>query len=401
MKRLPMVLVLALLAACGSREERSVLRRQAVGPAPGSGWARLVLDGPAQRDAASLWLSDDQGRAVPFLWTDAGIWAPRSLGLARVLKGRDRQGRPSVEFSLQVPERRQPDEREQLQIRLGVHGEVPWACRVDIQRRLPDGRFLALELPTPRVIYDFGPSGASTQFTIPWDAKHYRLALDPVQGAAPGIREVTVKAAIDPDPDRELQTVRPQRLPLHAAGGRKWGLRLPLADRIVGLRVELEPPAAPVLPRLSLPGGEGPEQDLAVQGMLWNLPALNAAANRVTISPMVTDGLDLELPEGVDLRDAAFLVGRAALLFPAEAGRSYFLHSGGAVKSSPGTLASLPEASREILSRAPLALGQPEPDPQGLPRVRTAGERARPWMPWAAGAAVLILGLAAFRIMKS
>jgi hypothetical protein len=163
---------------------------------------------------------------------------------------------------------------------------------------------------------------------------------------------------------------------------------------VVGLQLLLEPPAAPLLPALSRNGAS-----LPVQGLVWNLPALGSVSSRVTAGPLQASVLDLELPDGARLQDVKVLVRNEVLLFPAEAGGVYFLHCGGRVKAAPGALAILPGTGRELLPDA-LVLGTPEQDPQGLPMVVTAENRARPWLPWAAGLVVVLLAFAAFRLFN-
>jgi hypothetical protein len=75
------------------------------------------------------------------------------------------------------------------------------------------------------------------------------------------------------------------------------------------------------------------------------------------------------------------------------------LHLGGASKPAPGNLGALPSL-RTLASAAPLTLGPSEPDPQGIPHRIGADERARPWMPWVAGIAVLALAAVAWKLLK-
>ena len=138
---------------------------------------------------------------------------------------------------------------------------------------------------------------------------------------------------------------------------------------------------------------------LPVQGLLWNLPALDSRATRLSIQPVPTDRLGLELPSGARLQEVKLLVRREVLIFPAEAGRPYFLHLGGLIKPAPGDLGALPP-SRLIYAKDPLRLGPPEPDPQGLGRTITFAERSRPWLPWGAGLAVLLLMFYAWRLFR-
>jgi hypothetical protein len=95
------------------------------------------------------------------------------------------------------------------------------------------------------------------------------------------------------------------------------------------------------------------------------------------------------------------LVRHDVLLFPAEAGKAYFLHYGGQVKQAPGNLGALPDSSRAVYQRDPLKLGGSEADPQGLPKKIELPDRTLPWLPWVTGLAVLALGFAAWKLLKA
>jgi len=181
--------------------------------------------------------------------------------------------------------------------------------------------------------------------------------------------------------------------------------RLPL--RIVDVYADASVfaiPVAPVQPRFYLPVKTAQEAGestyLAQRGLVWYLPALDTHASRLTLGPVLTDRLELSLPEGVRLDHVKLLVRRDVLLFPAEAGRVYYLHEGGRVLRAPGNLCTLPESSGALYARSPLRLGPGEADPQGLPRLIEATERSRPWLPWIAGLAVAALGLFAWRLFS-
>jgi len=332
-------------------------------------------------------------------WAPDRSGLPRPLACSQLLLGRDGQGRPTAEFTLKGPEG-WPGARERLQLQFQCKAAAPWAARVEIQRRLPGSGYLTLEQEPPAVLYDFGPSGRRLDLDIRWEAPGYRITLDPVQGA-PQLLGVAVQASPAPAATQDSLRLEPRREAL-GADGRRWRLHLAAPDRVVGLEVDLEPPVAPCAPRVGLPGtgaAEGPA--LAATGLLWNLPALGAVATQVSLAPVVTGALDLGLPEGVRLAGVKVLVRREVLLFPAEAGRAYFLHAGGRVKAAPGSLEALPGSPEAFLDLAPLALGPPGPDPQGLGLLETAEDRSRVWLPWAAGLAVLVLGLAALRIFRT
>jgi hypothetical protein len=132
---------------------------------------------------------------------------------------------------------------------------------------------------------------------------------------------------------------------------------------------------------------------------VWNLPALNTRATRIALAPVEASTLTLTLPEGATPQNLRVLVRRQTLLFPAEAGQSYALHLGGEAKPAPGSLGALPSI-RTLASTAPLSLGPSEPDDQGLPHRERADQRAKPWMPWIAGFALLVLGGVAWRLLQ-
>jgi hypothetical protein len=115
--------------------------------------------------------------------------------------------------------------------------------------------------------------------------------------------------------------------------------------------------------------------------------------------PALVKTITVSLPEGATPQSLRVLVRRQTLILPEEAGQAYALHLGGEAKPAPGNLGALPSL-RTLASTAPLVLGPREPDPQGLPRHIGADERARPWMPWVAGIAVLMLAAVAWRLLK-
>jgi len=408
----PIVCSLALLclAGCTPREDRTGLRRRAVSPASQNGWARVPLDGEAQRSATQLWLGDADGHSIPFELERDGLWTSRALELDKVLTGRDPKNQPSVQFRLRFPEGWQVRQREHLHLELELEGASPWVCRAEVERRLDGGDFLRLERESPLHLYDLTFSGSKRNLTIPWDAREYRVTLIPTQGQAPSIRGLKVIAATQPEALQSDEVLEPSVTPLSrigrvdAAAGEAWRLELPGLERIVGAEVVVKAPVAPVQPHFYLPlktaQEEGASTYLAQSGLVWNLPALDTRASRMTLGPLLTDRLELSLPEGVRLDHVKLLVRRDVLLFPAEAGRVYYLHEGGRVRRAPGNLGTLPDSSGALYARSPLRLGPGEADPQGLPRLIEAGERTRPWLPWAAGLAVAVLGLFAWRLFS-
>jgi hypothetical protein len=397
------LLLIALLAAlgCGPAEDRSDLQRRPVSAPASSGWARLPLDGPSQKALPELWLSDATGTPIPYQLEREGLWQPLELQPKQLLLGRDGQGRPSAEFSLELPADRQVRDREHLKLAFQLEGPAPWSCRVEVERRLEGGAYLQLE--TPLHLFDLGSSGRRAFCYIPWDAAGYRLTLVPTQGEPPKLLGLAITASTRPE-QLEPDAILVPAVTAPAPGGgtmATWILSLPAAERIVAAELLLAPPVAPFLPNVRSLAGPGRQRaGVACAGVIWNLPALNDQSTRLELGPVVTDRLELELPRGVLITSVKLLVRRDVLLFPAAAGQSLFLHTGGQARRAPGNLAELPVSSRALYGQAPLRLGPPESDPQGLPRLISGSERTRPWLPWATGVVVLLLGYAAWGLLK-
>ena len=409
---LPSLGLLVLLTACGSPEDRAGLVRCPVSPAPQNGWVRLPLDGESQRGMPDLWLGDARGRSVPFLVEREGLWEPRRLELERVLMGRDGAGRPTVEFSLKFPQGWQVREREQLHLDLDLEGQGSWVCPLRVERRGDGGSPISLERELPLQVFHLEGSESSHGLSIPWDARSYRITLQSAYGKAPSIRGLTVTARTEPD-RLSGQWVVPRLERKPSAPGEVWAVKLEAPERVVGLELQMEAPLAPIHPEVSLPprpqrGLEIPEPDhnrrTFSEGLVWNLPALETRSSRVSIAPVLTSELELGFPAGAHLEAVKVLVRRETLLFPAEAGATYYLHLGGGVLKAPGDLGALPDSSRALYQRVPLTLGPGEPDPQGLPRrvasVDQAAERSRPWLPWITGIIVAVLAVVGFRLLK-
>jgi hypothetical protein len=396
----------ALLLCCAPKEDRSKLSRRPVSPALVSGWARLPLDGKAQLAYPDLWLSDAEGVSIPFEVEREGLWQPRKLELSQTLLGRDAKDRPTAEFTLKFPEGWQVRDREHLRVDLVLEGQAPWVCRVEVDRRMRESAFLRLEQESPLHLFDLGNAEGKRGFYIPWEAQSYRVTLVPTQGPAPKITGVSVTASTRPEELQADEVVAP-RMERSQASSESWILNLDAPQRIVGADVLLKPPVAPLQPQFAVaakPPGRtsAPAYDswVSSEGLLWNLPALSTKATRVSLGPVVTDQLLLTLPEGARLDTVKLLVHRDVLLFPAEAGRNYLLHTGGRVKRAPGSLAALPDSSRAVYAREPLKLGPGEADPQGLPILIQGAERTRPWLPWVTGLAVLLLGFFAWKLLR-
>ncbi len=394
----------ALLVPACAKEDRSTLVRRPIGVPAASGWARVRLDGDAQRVAGTLWIGDAAGTSIPYLREREGLWAPRVLATTDYLEGKDLEGRPTAEFALRFPDGWKVREREHLRMDLELEGDSPWVCRVDVSRRMENGAFLTLERDAPFFVFDLGNARSTRELTLPWDADRYRVTLVPTQGEAPKLRGLRVTACTWPEALEADEVVTPREVArdteARRGGGESWIVTLPKAERIVALDVVLAPPVAPVHLAVEIPRKPAERDGRALGGgTVWNLPALDTRSTRIALGPVITDRLRLTLPDGAHLDTAKVLIRREVLLFPAEAGKAYTLHAGGGVKQAPGNLGALP-SSRLVYGRAPLALAAPEPDPDGIAVVVEGGERTRPWLPYVAGLVVLLLGYFAFRLLK-
>jgi len=396
MKRVAALLLLLSFACV--REDRSSLHRRPLSPTPVNGWARLPLDAAAQRQMMGAWIGDAAGRSIPFLLAREGLWESRSLPLENLLTGKDPEGRPTVEFSLKLPEGWQVGERESLKLDLELDGQAPWVALVKAERQREGGAFIAYDPVTPLHLYDLSSSGNRHSLDLPWDGHRYRLTLLASQGEAPRIRGLSARAETRPEA-LEAELALDGAFTPEPGRPRTWRLTLPDTERVVGLDLRLAPPAAPLRPDIRL--GDGPEADRSwsCSDLVWNLPALNTKSSRLALPPMQAKTLTLTLPEGATPQSVRILVRRQTLLFPAEAGQAYALHLGGEPKPAPGNLGALP-SMRTLTNQAPLTLGTREPDDQGIPHREGADQRARPWMPWFAGLALMGLGWAALRLLR-
>jgi hypothetical protein len=391
------VLLLLLGLAC-TREDRASLSRRPISPTPASGWARLPLDAESQRQLKGAWIGDGAGRSVPFLEAREGLWESRALPLENTLTGKDAEGRPTVEFSLKLPEGWRVGERESLKLDLDLDGRAPWVAQVKAERQREGGGFIAYDPVSPLHLYDLSPSGHRRTLDLPWDGHRYRLTLLASQGEAPRIRSLSARAETRPEA-LEAELALDSTLTPEPGKPRTWQVRLPDTERVVGLDVVLAPPTAPLRPEIRR--GEGTEEDRgwACSDLVWNLPALNTRSSRIALAPAQAKTLTVSLPEGATPLSVRILVRRQTLIFPAEAGQAYALHLGGEVKPAPGSLGALPSL-RTLAASTPLALGPREADDQGLPHREGPDQRARPWMPWIAGLALLVLGAAAWRLFR-
>jgi hypothetical protein len=398
----PVLLLASLLFLACAREDTATLHRRPISPAATSGWARLPLDADAQRQLKGAWIGDSAGRSIPFLEAREGLWEARTLTLDHLLTGKDSEGRPTVEFSLKLPEGWQVGERETLKLDFDLDGHAPWVAQVKAERRRADegdgGAFIAYDPVSPFHLYDLSPSGSRRTLDLPWDGQRYRLTLLPSQGESPRIRGLSARAETRPEA-LETELALDGTLAPEPGRPRTWRLTLPDTERVVGLDLILAPPVAPLAPEIHL--GENPEteQTWACGDLVWNLPALRTRSTRIALAPRLTRTIAISLPEGATPQSLRVLVRRQTLILPVEAGQAYTLHLGGEPKPAPGNLGALPSL-RTLASTAPLTLGSSEPDPQGIPHRIGADERARPWMPWVAGIAVLVLATVAWKLLK-
>ena len=394
-----------LLLSCAS-EDRSNVRRRPLELAAQNGWARVRLDGQAQRNMSGLWIGDTEGNSIPFLLEREGLWSPQVLETAHYLAGKDAKGNPTAEFALVFPNGWQVREREQLRLELDLEGKSPWVARVDISRRMENGGFLTLERDSPFFVYDLSNDRHTSQITLPWDAERYRVTLVPTQGKAPILRGLRVTASTWPEQLEADEVVEPQHIKSTLKPpGESWLLSLPSPERVVAADVFLKAPVAPVYVTVAAEeksGKDAKETTLRPMGggTVWNLPALQTRATRVALDPAIVDRMHLQLPENTTLESVKVLIRHEALLFPAEAGKPYFLHFGGRAKQAPGNLGALPP-SRIVYGRNPLKLLNAEADPQGLGLILDKGEQTRPWLAWVVGLVVLVLGFAAFKLLRS
>ncbi len=406
MNRSTFALAAALLLLGCASEDRSQVRRRPLELAAQNGWARVRLDGEAQRNMQGLWIGDAEGNSIPYLMEREGLWAPQVLETTQYLAGKDALGNPTVEFALVFPNGWQVREREQLRIDLDLEGKSPWVARVDISRRMSNGGFLTLERDSPFFVYDLSNDRHTSQITLPWDAERYRVTLVPTQGKAPKLNGLRVTASTWPEQLEADEVVEPQvTSETLKSSGQSLKLSLPNAERVVAADVLLKAPVAPVYVTVDAEEKDGNDPKRTALrsmggGTVWNLPALQTRATRVALDPTIADRMRLQLPENTTLESVKLLIRHEAMLFPAEAGKPYYLHFGGRAKRAPGNLGALPP-SRLVYGRNPLKLMAAEADPQGLGIILDKGEQTRPWLAWAVGLVVLLLGFAAFKLLRS
>ena len=313
--------LLLLLGLACTREDRAALNRRPISPTPASGWARLPLDAESQRQVKGAWIGDGSGRSIPFIEAREGLWESRSLPLQNLLTGKDAEGRPTVEFSLKLPEGWRVGERESLTLEFDLDGRAPWVAQVKAERQREDGTFIAYDPVSPLHLYDLSPSGNRRSLGLPWDGQRYRLTLLASQGEAPRIRGLLVRAETRPEA-LEAELALDGTLTAESGVPRTWRLTLPDTERVVGLDLVLAPPAAPLRPDIHIGEGAEANRGWSCSDLVWNLPALNTKSSRIALAPVQAKTLTITLPEGATPQSVRILVRRQTLIFPAEAGQA-------------------------------------------------------------------------------
>lgn len=376
--------------------------RRALAPAATNGWARVVVEDDG---ASGIWIGDAEGRSVPFLWETDAKWSALPLTVVHPIWGKDAKGNPTGAFTLHAPDGFSRGDREQVSLDLSLQAaSSPWACEVKVERRGDGGAFIALD-DAPRFLYDLGPDRRATSITIPWDADDYRVTLQPVQGAAPKLLGVsasacTLASALTAD-ERMKLVFQPA---VKGDGFKDFDhADLGATRQLIGLEVVLRPPTAPVsISAISIyPDRNGAIHEPVGLGAseLWNLPALGTRQTRIAVD-RATQFIHLDLPSGVQIESATALIRHRRLFFPAEAGKTYFLHENGLENKAPGSLGELPASSRTFYANAPLTLGAAEGDPQAVLPTPDAAAKLRRWLPWGAGLLILLLGFWGLRLFK-
>ncbi len=394
-------LLASLLLAAGLLPAQPAIQRRPLSPPTRSGWARFTLDAGAQRQRAGLWISDGEGRPVPFQEMRQGTRSRTPGPIPELRLGRDAGGRPSAAFTLPAF----PEGTPELRLRVEAQ-DRPWIARVKLERAGPGGAWLLWD-PRPRPhVWQF--LGEEEHLTVPLPAEPgpWRLTLVPVVGRAPRWTGLSF------DPTRgSWDLAKEERVTgtLSAEGNGQWRLGLPSGEDVRALDLRLRPPAGALHAELAVPrppfeGRPQAPRPLGHQGALWALPAFESEGTRLELrEPFEGGDLLIRLPEGAEPLAVEALCARATLAFPAERGRAYYLHLGGAAKSAPGSLAALAGGFDPLRAEA-LALGPPESDPHGhLARKPepTAWERLKGAWPWLVGALTLLLLAAGLRLMKA
>jgi hypothetical protein len=385
--------LLALGLACVALNAQTYTRRPLSTPAR-SGWALLSLDADAQRQSKGLWISDDQGRPVPFQEMHRGANAAQETPAPQQRLGRNDKGWPTAAFEL--------PEGGPRTLRLQVDPvDRPWVARALLERQGPGGTWVLWDpRPRPHAWQLHREEGLS--FELPAESGPWRLSLKPVVGRPPRLLGLTLTA---PAEAWSLQEEAQLPVAFSAVGNGAWRLTLPEGESILSFDVHLKAPAAPLAAELLVPLAERPQdlkaaQPLGHEGALWALPALESEASRLTLYGATgASTLFLRLPEGGEPDRIEARVHRATLRVPVEQGRSYWAHFGGTPKVAPGELGALPMAFDPKHTER-LTLGAAVPDPEGHTASQPHDGLGR-MLPWAVGAAVLALAAVAWRLLQS
>lgn len=145
-----------------------------------------------------------------------------------------------------------------------------------------------------------------------------------------------------------------------------------------------------------------PPRPLSHDGALWALPGLDSTSTTLELNtPFLGGDLLLALPSGAEPMAVEAICGLDSLVFPAEAGRMYYLHAGGGVLAAPGELQKLLATFHPERETPRRTMGAAEPDPHAVaPEAPTPWERWKGAWPYVIGALTLVLALAAARLLK-
>ena len=394
------LLTLSLLGAVlGAVESRAAAERRPV-EVPATGWVRLTLDPAAQALAETAWLGDSGGRAVPFIRESERSQEMRPVAVTELVAGRDAENRSTVEFSL-APEPAMTAGDCVIELTTAT-GSPGWAARVEVTRRQGDGAWLRLQDGNERHVYDFGGDGRRLRLSVPRDGQRYRLTLHAVAGSAPAITAVAARRLIE---RKEVLREVPVEVSAMETRTGAWRLRAPGRLRVTGIVLDLRDRLAPVSVYVTtpLPPREGfppSERTLGLSDQwIWNLPALEARQLRLTLSSAeLVDTLTLQLPDGIRLVGARWLVAEESWLFPAETGQRLFLYTGGARRTAPGDLSRLTlPAIDAALPAATLGTAQINPHDSG---VNPLLQRIESALPWIIAVAVALVAWIAVRLLR-
>lgn len=367
----------------------------------GAGWVQLELTPELQRASAHLWLSDESGAPVPFLRDAPDRYTPTPQRIDAPLIGRNEAGLPTIEFDLsRVPAPRGPFHTLQLEFAPGTD----WAARPQISRRVGDGAWLTDDASPNEALYSFNQNNHRSIISLPTDGQRYRISLAAIAGIIPTLRgaSLLLDDAEPRSPRREPTTVRPEP---GSAGA--WRISTPAAVRLQAIELMVDGTFAPITCEVRVPPASPTPNAPALvplplaQAVIWHLPAL--ATRQLTLQPHgypTVNEVVITLPNHVRLNDARFLALEERWLFPAEAHRTYYLHTGSPRRLAAGDLASL---ARPTATSLPLAsIGAPVPDPNA----ETPASSPISWaavarfLPWFVTSMVALVGWAALRLLR-